>query len=58
MSTKENSENDDEINRMDKKQQEVEAKENEIEEAIENASDKTVKESKKEARAIGDSDRE
>ena len=37
-----------------KKQQEVEAKENEIEEAIENASDKTVKESKKEANAIGD----
>ena len=37
-----------------KKQQEVETKEIEIEEAIENASDKTVKESKKEANAIGD----
>ena len=40
------------------KQQEVEAKENEIEEAIENASNKTVKESNKEANVIGDSDRE
>ena len=40
------------------KKQEVEAKENEIEDAIENASDKNVKESKKEANVIGDSDRE
>ena len=38
------------------KQQEVEAKENEIEEAIENASNKTVKESEKEANVIGDSE--
>lgn len=36
--------NNDDISRTKKKQQEVEAKENEIEEAIENASDKTVKE--------------
>lgn len=53
MSTKKN--NDDIVR---KKQQEIDAKENEIEEAIENASDKTVKESKKEARQIGDSDHE
>ena len=36
--------NNDDISRTKKKQQEVEAKENEIEEAIENVSDKTVKE--------------
>ena len=45
------------INRK-KKQQEVKAKENEIEETLENASDKVVAESKKEVTQIGDSDRE
>jgi hypothetical protein len=41
-----------------KKQQEVETKENEIEESLEKVSDETVKESKKEAKILGDSDRE
>lgn len=44
------------INR--KKQQDIEAKENEIEEALENVSDKTKAETKKEASKIGDSDTE
>jgi hypothetical protein len=44
------------INR--KKQQDIEAKENEIEEALENVSDKTRAETKKEASKIGDSDTE
>lgn len=50
--------NNDSISRTKKKQQEVDAKENDIEDAIENASDKIVKESKKEANIIGDSDHE
>ena len=49
-------ETNNDINR--KKQQEVETKENEIEESLEKVSDKTVKESKKEAKILGDSDRE
>jgi hypothetical protein len=48
---------DDDINR-NKKQQEIEAKEKEIEETLENVSDKTVKESKKEAKILGDSEHE
>jgi hypothetical protein len=48
-----NSENNNDSSRK-KKQQEVEAKENEIEEAIENVSNKTTKESRKEANTIGD----
>ena len=49
-------EKNNDINR--KKQQEVETKENEIEESLEKVSDETVKESKKEAKILGDSDRE
>ena len=49
-------ETNNDINR--KKQQEVETKENEIEESLEKVSDETVKESKKEAKILGDSDRE
>ena len=49
------SENND-INR--KKQQDVEAKENEIEETLNTVSYKTVKDSKKEASIIGNSDSE
>lgn len=45
-------------NCINKKQQEVDAKEKEIERILENASDKTVRESKKEANIIGDSDSE
>ena len=41
-----------------KKQKDKEAKEDEIEETLENASDKVVAESKKEANQIGDSDHE
>ncbi len=48
-------EKNNDINR--KKQQEVETKENEIEESLEKVSDETVKESKKEAKILGDSDR-
>lgn len=48
---------DDDINRK-KKQQEVEPKEKEIEETLENVSDDTVKESKKEAKILGDSEHE
>jgi hypothetical protein len=44
------------INR--KKQQDREAQENEIEEALENASDKIKAETKKEAKQTGDSDHE
>jgi hypothetical protein len=47
-----NSENTEDISR--KKQQEVEAKENEIEEKLDKLSLKDIKESKKEANAIGD----
>lgn len=47
-------EKNNDINR--KKQQEVETKENEIEESLEKVSDETVKESKKEAKILGDSD--
>ncbi len=50
--------NTEENNRINKKQQEVDAKEKEIETSLENASDKTVRESKKEANVIGDSDSE
>jgi hypothetical protein len=50
--------NTEENNRINKKQQEEDAKENEIETCLENASDKTVRESKKEANVIGDSDSE
>jgi hypothetical protein len=45
-------------NIINKKQKEKEAKEDQIEETLENASDKVVAESKKEASQIGDSDRE
>jgi len=45
-------------NYINKKQQEIDAKEKEIETILENASDKTVRESKKEANIIGDSDSE
>ena len=48
-------EKNNDINR--KKQQEVETKENEIEESLEKVSDETVKESKKEAKILGDSNR-
>ena len=41
-----------------KKQQEIENKENEIEEVLENASDKIKAETKKEASKIGDADSE
>lgn len=47
-----------ENNRINKKQQEVDAKKKEIETSLENASDKTIRESKKEAKIIGDSDSE
>jgi len=50
--------NTEENNRINKKQQEVDAKEKEIETSLENASDKTVRESKKEANVLGDSDSE
>jgi hypothetical protein len=50
--------NTEENNQINKKQQEVDAKEKEIETSLENASDKTVRESKKEANVIGDSDSE
>jgi len=41
-----------------RKKQEINAKENEIVDALENVSLKEVKESKKEANVLGDSDRE
>ena len=41
-----------------KRQEDIDAKENEIEENLNTVSYKDVKESKKEANAIGDSDRE
>jgi flagellar hook-basal body complex protein FliE len=41
-----------------KKQKDKEAKEDQIEETLENASDKVIKESEKEASQLGDSDRE
>lgn len=41
-----------------KKQEEIDAKENKIEETLNTVSYKDVKESKKEANAIGDSDHE
>ena len=41
-----------------KKQEDKDTKEDQIEEILENASDKVVAESKKEASQIGDSDRE
>jgi hypothetical protein len=47
-----------ENNRINKKQQEVDAKKKEIETSLENASNKTIRESKKEANIIGDSDSE
>ena len=47
-----------ENNRINKKQQEVDAKKKEIESSLENASNKTIRESKKEANIIGDSDSE
>jgi hypothetical protein len=47
-----------ENNDPNRKQQEIEDKENEIEEALENVSDKTRAETRKEARKIGDSDKE
>jgi len=50
--------NTEENNRINKKQQEVDAKEKEIETSLENSSDKTVRESKKEANVLGDSDSE
>ena len=43
---------------MNKKQEDKDTKEDQIEEALENASDTVVAESKKEASQIGDSDRE
>jgi hypothetical protein len=43
---------------MNKKQEDKDTKENQIEEILENASNTVVAESKKEARQIGDSDRE
>jgi hypothetical protein len=51
-----NSENNNDISR--KKQQEIDAKENEIEEKLDSVSYKDVKESKKEAKTLGDSDKE
>jgi hypothetical protein len=50
--------NTEENNQINKKQQEVDAKEKEIETSLENAPDKIVRESKKEANIIGDSDSE
>ena len=50
--------NNEDISRTKKKQQEVVAKENEIEEKLDSISDKDEKESKKEVSQIGDSDRE
>ena len=50
--------NNEKNNYINKKQQEVDAKKKEIETRLENASDKTVRESKKEANVIGDSDNE
>ena len=47
-----------ENNDPNKKQQEIENKENEIEEVLENVSDKIKAETKKEASKIGDSDKE
>lgn len=41
-----------------KKQKDKEAKEDQIDETLENASDKVIKESAKEASQLGDSDRE
>ena len=43
---------------MNKKQEDKDTKENQIEETLENASNTVVAESKKEASQIGDSDRE
>jgi hypothetical protein len=43
---------------MNKKQEDKDTKEDQIEETLENASDTVVAESKKEANQIGDSDRE
>jgi hypothetical protein len=43
---------------MNKKQEDKDTKEDQIEETLENASDTVVEESKKEASVIGDSDRE
>ena len=45
-------------NSINKKQEIVDTKENEIEETLENVSDKIIAESKKETNLIGDSDRE
>ena len=56
--TIDNNDNDQTKDIINKKQKDKEAKENEIEETFENASDKVVEESKKEARQVGDSDRE
>jgi hypothetical protein len=50
------SENNNDISR--KKQQEIDAKENEIEEKLDSVSYKDVKEPKKEAKILGDSERE
>jgi hypothetical protein len=55
--TRNSENNNDDISRTKKKQQEIDAKENEIEEKLDSVSYKDVKESKKEAKTLGDSER-
>lgn len=63
MDTTINNDNDNDNKNKDiiiknKKQKDKEAKEDQIDETLENASDKVIKESAKEASQLGDSDRE